>query len=252
MEKFFNITAGYDLAQRAVEAIYGLRPDFDYFEDFVDHTEDVFIKTVSNPQKITLLHIFLRNFEPIEVEPDLYDVWHSENYEFLKFYLEKAGCEIPNWFLPDQVDNHSEEVKSLVMRATEIIADSAFEILFNDRECLFEFQIKVKEALLLKDTPKPEEIFDRNGNIKRLSYVPSWLEKAIYFRDKGRCQICFKDVSGEIFHLNEYHLDHVLPLSEGGTNDPTNFQILCKKCNLKKKSNIFKPKNSQVKFWAFE
>ena len=105
-----------------------------------------------------------------------------------------------------------------------------------------------------RDHSTREGWFDaaKNGNIKRLSYVPSWLEKAIYFRDKGRCQICFKDVSGEIFHLNEYHLDHVLPLSEGGTNDPTNFQILCKECNLKKKSNIVKPKNSQVKFWAFE
>jgi len=34
------------------------------------------------------------------------------------------------------------------------------------------------------------------------------------------------------------HLDHMLPLAQGGTNDPTNFQLLCQRCNLTKAATI--------------
>ena len=34
--------------------------------------------------------------------------------------------------------------------------------------------------------------------------------------------------------LHDFHCDHVLPLSRGGTNSPDNIQILCPTCNLTK------------------
>lgn len=42
------------------------------------------------------------------------------------------------------------------------------------------------------------------------------------------CAICFIDTT------IKYHLDHIIPLSRGGTNWPENLQILCPTCNLRK------------------
>lgn len=48
----------------------------------------------------------------------------------------------------------------------------------------------------------------------------------VYGRDNGRCCYCGKPV--ELFAC---HIHHVLPLSEGGTNYPTNLKTLCVDCH---------------------
>jgi len=45
---------------------------------------------------------------------------------------------------------------------------------------------------------------------------------------QGKCTVCRCRLP------KGYHVDHVQPLSKGGTNDPSNLQILCAPCNLTK------------------
>lgn len=63
----------------------------------------------------------------------------------------------------------------------------------------------------------------------------------------GQCPLCGKvgspsytngytgylDDKGELFHI-----DHIIPISFGGTNDITNLQIICPSCNRKKKESL--------------
>lgn len=50
--------------------------------------------------------------------------------------------------------------------------------------------------------------------------------RRIYERDKHKCQLCkSKD------HL---HIDHIIPVSKGGTSDDNNLRTLCHACNLSK------------------
>lgn len=44
-----------------------------------------------------------------------------------------------------------------------------------------------------------------------------------------RCTICKVDFSD-----TGYHIDHIIPVTRGGMNDPSNLQLLCPTCNRKK------------------
>jgi 5-methylcytosine-specific restriction endonuclease McrA len=52
--------------------------------------------------------------------------------------------------------------------------------------------------------------------------------KAQYARQRGRCYWCRTKVRGS------YHVDHVVPLSRGGSNGPENIVIACPTCNMQK------------------
>lgn|GEM_PF-5418039 len=57
--------------------------------------------------------------------------------------------------------------------------------------------------------------------------VPPDLREQILRRANGRCENC-----GE--PTKYLQLDHRIPVSRGGTNDPSNLQALCPSCNAKK------------------
>ena len=53
---------------------------------------------------------------------------------------------------------------------------------------------------------------------------------------KSKCSLCGKK-SGKLFK-NKMSIDHIIPLSKGGTNDISNLQPLCVGCNAKKWNKI--------------
>lgn len=50
----------------------------------------------------------------------------------------------------------------------------------------------------------------------------------LYEQQKGKCVNCRKSLR------NGFHVDHIEPLSRGGSNGPENLQLLCPSCNLSK------------------
>lgn len=56
--------------------------------------------------------------------------------------------------------------------------------------------------------------------------------KAIYEKQEGNCYWCGKHVG------KEYHVDHFMPLSKGGSNWPDNLVIACPQCNLSKGAKL--------------
>lgn len=56
--------------------------------------------------------------------------------------------------------------------------------------------------------------------------------RAQYKRQHGKCYYCQTKVG------NIYHVDHVIPLSRGGSNGPDNLVIACPKCNRSKHDKL--------------
>ncbi len=52
------------------------------------------------------------------------------------------------------------------------------------------------------------------------------LRQWVYARDGGICQYCH-----EFVELTDAHIHHVLPISEGGVNHPSNLKTLCPGCH---------------------
>ena len=55
----------------------------------------------------------------------------------------------------------------------------------------------------------------------------------VYNRTEGHCGIC-----GRFIPLEEYTIDHIIPLSKGGTNDLSNLQACCNFCNKAKDDSL--------------
>lgn len=72
----------------------------------------------------------------------------------------------------------------------------------------------------------------KNGVIKNRSHK----RKILYERQSGKCAICGIQLQIDDFTSIEDYLtlDHILPVSRGGSNGMKNLQGLCRRCNYQK------------------
>ena len=74
-----------------------------------------------------------------------------------------------------------------------------------------------------KRVAKNYKYLSRNNKAGKIDW-DAWLEKLEYL--ENRCQCC-----GTTEHIT---IDHIVPLSRGGTNAVSNLQPLCRSCNCRK------------------
>ena len=69
--------------------------------------------------------------------------------------------------------------------------------------------------------------------------IPLAVIKYVFERDRYHCKNC-----GQTNKETKLTIDHIIPLASGGSNDISNLQTLCYKCNQKKKHH-FDPRFQQ-------
>ena len=60
----------------------------------------------------------------------------------------------------------------------------------------------------------------------------------LWHKQTGRCVYCRAKLGDSPKSKQAYHVDHIHPVSKGGTNEPHNLQCLCPPCNLSKGAKL--------------
>ena len=70
---------------------------------------------------------------------------------------------------------------------------------------------------------------ERKKRDRRLRRTAQKQRLKVIERDKGRCQLC-----GHLLDHDFGEIDHIVPISHGGTSDMENLQLLCPDCHAEK------------------
>lgn len=122
----------------------------------------------------------------------------------------------------------------------ERTVSEVFHVLFQNRRLLLLFNdliaFKLSKSELYCIPVELSPFFAKNGVLRRVA-IPTWVQRAVFFRDRGMCVLCRCDLSGVLSIGSIENYDHIVPLAQGGLNDVTNIQLLCQRCNLEKRDD---------------
>lgn len=251
----FNFSESYAYADKVRKAIFESDFPIDPLEVATNLTEQI-----SKPTKWTLLHDYISYVicEDLEFHfrgggwdyDDVIPIFsmldsHGIEYQSLIQYVEnrildddiEEIIEVTDELLEKyKYDYASEHLEEIVMEhLVSKITNEVFTLLFSDREAMKTFNSKIADSL--------------GARTGRCTYWPEWLKRALFCREKGLCALCKTDLTA-LHHVNANSaIDHIVPIALNGINDPTNLQLLCAQCNLKKSGKDVVTSNALPVFW---
>lgn len=245
--RFWHGNEAIVMAAQVIDELKGINGSS--VEDYFDYNDIEFVKTSSKSSKKTLLHHYIADVYYLQYEYTLdkhfpMAVINSlkELLDFYKVDIEEVGDFSYFGVEDDDLDSDSHEIAEnygwrlldfFWKKIGELVVDDVFTVLYSNKHFLFQFNSELTRIigeLKYEDFP---EFLKKDGVIKR-NYLPKWLQRAVFMRDKGRCQVCGTDLTKILNLDNNENYDHIIPLEIGGTNDPVNIQLACESCNKSK------------------
>jgi hypothetical protein len=117
------------------------------------------------------------------------------------------------------------------------MAEEMFFVLFANRSFLSRFNEHMAarvSSLVPDENDKLLTINSDGETILKRKEPPQWAKRAVFFRDRGYCCGCGRNLENSRSPINRAHYDHIVPLAAGGLNDVSNLQLMCESCNGKK------------------
>lgn len=164
----------------------------------------------------------------------------------------------PSQEVQSACDRHLDELRLTgeIELLLEKLADEVFFIMFTNRamlQSLHEYLAscvgEVESDWIEAEHPDMTRYFREPGILER-SRPPEWARRAVFFRDRGTCVRCHRDLSRLISTFSYENYDHIVPLAKGGLNDVTNLQLLCAECNRKKSDTLEQVSISYERWFA--
>ena len=130
------------------------------------------------------------------------------------------------------VGNDKNVVSDIQLAKSFPTAEEASSYLDANRECIdpdisviVDEYFRRQKVVILHKTNQKEITYDYMDTSNRIT-IPAEVRKMIYGKSNGVCEICGKPLSEY-----SYSIDHIRPLSRGGTNEPSNLRAVHRECN---------------------
>jgi hypothetical protein len=244
-----RVTDYYEAYNMAVQMFIEVDGENAYSpKEWIDYHNINYIEKIINPRRRTLLHDYIEDvyefnfgylldkhfprevinllikvFETYECNDKRVEKLNTEYYKYLKDNNhEYDGGGESGKDIDDLADRYLNLFRETLMR---LVVDDIFTILFQNKSFLRNFNLEISELIKELSINEYSQYLKKDGVLKRCSYLPEWLKMGVFYRDRGRCQICGKDLTGLYRPNTDKNLDHIIPLELGGSNDPTNFQL---------------------------
>lgn len=259
MTEYYKFKAIYKFISIIYDFVFEVEYEFPYY----GFDENAFAESATKFNKITLLHIFVISTlcgyynEDFHDNSDCYD---EEKLEWWKNIMVEYGVQLkhPNFDFEndnDKIDKWYERNSDSFLDFFCIISDEIVHILFGDMAFLVKFNQRMSYIIenynkehTHDKIPFLKNCMKEDGTIQRCD-IPSWVKKAVFYRDYGHCVFCGCDLTNTISTLPNINYDHIVPLHKYGSNDPCNIQLCCEKCNKTKGGNELFPKYKYMKRW---
>lgn len=214
-------------------------PKFSHFHDFIEFVvRDIYMDEMDSSNIEEALKLFKSHTHLFPSKNDESIMSFVMKKKLFMEYLLSKGVQLCDsteadledfyhcFFWGDDFEKHLEKTVREV-----------FYILFGNRKIIRIFNemiSSVREDNYVEGSHDPQ-YETKKGYLKRVN-IPQWVQRAVFYRDKGVCVICKKDITGLINSFNKKNYDHIVPLARFGMNDVSNIQLLCEECNGNKKA----------------
>ncbi|SCY81766.1 HNH endonuclease [Pseudomonas sp. NFACC37-1] len=225
---FRKYSALHELIEFIIEDVYYEQAD----EKFLSEKKALL-------ERFRELPILLRHMRPCTLPIERALEYHQMTHQSFEAFLDNQEKHFTDCNADDVYEYILELRESGIFELLiEHITKEVFHVLFQNRELVKVFNIMMADALEREEDSTPpveiEELFSKPGILKRVA-IPKWVRRAVFYRDRGRCVLCDKDLSGQVNLENQENYDHIVPLAKHGLNDVSNIQLLCKECNQNEK-----------------